>query len=260
MSSGIACGAVVGDAFDVKPADDASSVQGSETGAEGAAHPGNEASDDTDASAEGGVAPSGPITYVQGAFDDKVATPVTTLSASFPTSVKAGDTIIVALQTGASVIGISDGQNEYRRVVVEGPTTAMLIVYYALNVADKRLTVNVEFDSTTGALMAIHDYSGITTPEKTASQNGTGTAVETGAVSLTEGNQLLFAFGRCNVGLRDEASKDFTKRLSVAGNLSEDRVVSGEGTYAATFTAADPAGGAWTAVLASFKGAEKPSP
>ncbi len=261
MANVVGCGAVVGDAFDVKPADDASTPQEGKGDAESPSQPANDASIEAEPSVDAGVQPSGPIKYVQGRVTDSIVTPVTSLSAEFDNAVSAGHTIIVALQAGSRILGMSDGRNTYQSVIVDGPNTAKLSVYSALNIADGPVTINVEFESATGALMAIHDYSGITTRDQTSSQNGTRAQPWRRAWSpWRKGINFSSHLADATSASATRASRDFTKRLAVAGNLSEDRVVSGEGTYAATFTAADPAGGGWTAVLASFKGAEKPSP
>lgn len=264
MVSLVACGAVVGDAFDVKSADDASTPQDGTGDPEGPSRPSNDASNDVNVDPDGAtqVRPSGRITYYQseGAHDFDV--PSTTISHDFPFPVAAAHTVIVALQTSASVASITDDHgNAYSLAAYAAAEGPQVVVYSALNLTDGPLTVTVNFKEAAQWVLAIHDYSGIDGVDQRSGKSGNGTAVDTGNIAIDDGNQLLFAFGRCNTGLQDAPSKDFVKRVFEAGNLSEDRIVSGAGTYTATFTAAgDTGGGGWTAVLASFKGAEKPSP
>ncbi|AKV03699.1 hypothetical protein AKJ09_10362 [Labilithrix luteola] len=250
----VACNLVVGDAFDVKAANEASSMQEGEAGGSlSEASSGDEPSDEPIDAAHD-VQPSGRITFVQAASTNTFNTPAISISTTL-SAVKQGHTLIVALQTSSTKMTVTIGQQKCSPIIVAGPGNTKLALYSALNVVDGDITINVEFDSATGALLMVHEYSGITGPATSNGKWGTGTALDTGDVEVTGGNQLLFAYARCNTGVSTTPSPDFTVRQTEQGNLSEDRVVSSPGMYAATLTAAgDTGGGEWTAVLAAFNG------
>ena len=105
---------------------------------------------------------------------------------------------------------------------------------------------------TSFGIVYLHEYSGLATVnpvDVTASAAGTPAAMSSGAVTTTQANDLLFGAGASDNTVT-AAGTGFTKRLTGFGNLTEDRVVTTTGSYAAT---ASQNGAAWVMQLVAFR-------
>jgi hypothetical protein len=179
---------------------------------------------------------------------------VTTSSNSISTSnfsspVTTGNLIVAWVwynSTGQSVSSVADSVgNTYIKAV--GPTTGTGTMsgwrqelWYAKNsVGGSGISVTAMFTGTFNAEKSItaHEYSGLdpvspldaTAAEATSAANASSGSVSTKfARELIFGASLFQGSGTAGIG--------FTQRSSIAGNASEDKVVSIVGSYSATFS------------------------
>jgi uncharacterized protein YjdB len=106
----------------------------------------------------------------------------------------------------------------------------------------------------TFGLVYAHEYSGIsqTAPvDVTASASGASGSLSSGAVATTNASDLLFA-GGVSANFVTAPGAGYTARSTFQGNMTEDRIVSTTGSYAAT---ASNSAGAWAMQLVAFKAA-----
>lgn len=168
-----------------------------------------------------------------------------------------GNAVVVAAQFDAPVTKVSDGFNTYALAVSANNQSSNIAIYYATNVAAATREVRFDFAAPVGAVLSVHEYSGIAAEQaldQTSGATGTGTALSSGPVTTTFAHEVLFAFGRANSGLEQTAGTGFAWRQAPGGNLSEDRVVKTASTYDATFKAS--ASSEWAAIVATFRGAD----
>jgi Bacterial Ig-like domain (group 2) len=201
------------------------------------------------------VDPPESIRYVQSASGVSYQTS-SQISTSFGSSTAIGDTIIVAPTANGSLItSVVDTQgNTYQQAVALGGTA----IWYAANIHGGEDTITAQFASDTEfSLIYIHEYAGldpISPLDQVSSlnslQNGKGTSVNSGTVAITQAHELLFGYASVDSSV-SVGGAGFTVRQTAGGNMSEDRIVSSLGTYAATFT--QSVGGGWTGMLATFK-------
>ncbi len=195
---------------------------------------------------------------------------LTSLSASFASNNTAGNLIIVVAGWAGTTItaSVSDSNgNTYQTAV--GPTTGVGSrgqMFYAENIAGGANTVTVAFSaSVSGAHLLIHEYSGIATSnslDQVTSATGSSTVCDTGSVTTTQADALLFAScGAETDPTTITAGTGYTLRelVGAAGKTAtEDQIVSATGTYNATFTLG--ASAPWLASLATFKAASVNNP
>lgn len=126
--------------------------------------------------------------------------------------------------------------------------------FYATNIAAGTNTVSTTFSTTIQSfgIVQAHEYAGvdrISPVDGTASQTGTGTTMNSGPVTTTGPNDLLFA-ATASVGHVKSVGAGYTGRLNTSGNRTMDRIAATPGTYNA---AANNSGGAWVIQLTAFK-------
>jgi chitodextrinase len=164
--------------------------------------------------------------------------------------------------TTAQVQSVTDSQgNSYVRAV--GPTSnaesATQSIYYAANIAAASANANaisVAFSpAATNPDIRIAEYSGIAASNPVgavAASSGNGTTSSSGPATTTNTNDLLVA-GNMVLSLTTGAGAGFTNRVitSPDGDILEDRIVTGAGTYTAT---APTSGNAWVMQMVAFRG------
>ena len=192
------------------------------------------------------------IRYIQSA-NNVSSSNASQLSASFTSNTTAGNTIVVAASTiGPAFSSISDTQgNTYVQAVANGPDG----IWYATNVKAGTDTVTAHFASSTGfSIIYIHEYSGLAANplDQTSSQIGTGTAVTSGAKTITQANELIFGYASVDHFVQSGGNGS-SVRQTAGGNMSEDMIVSAAGTYSANFTQNGSFG--WTGLMATFEAA-----
>jgi hypothetical protein len=163
----------------------------------------------------------------------------------------------------STVTAVSDTQgNAYSRAV--GPMVTSGVsqsIYYAKNIVGAGAgvnTVTVKFNTTASYPdIRIAEYSGLdlNNPlDVSGGTVGTATAVDSGAVSTTNANDLLVGADTV-LTLTTAAGTGYSNRIITYpdGDLLEDRVVSATGSYHATATLSG--GGGWVMQLVAFKAA-----
>jgi glucose/arabinose dehydrogenase/PKD repeat protein len=182
----------------------------------------------------------------------------TTNGVAFNSANTAGNLIVVYAiwsNTGSATVSDSRG-NTYAtaaaRTTWSGTSSAQ--VFYARNVAAGANTVTVTHATAVNSYSAvyIHEYSGIdkvNPVDVTRSVSGTGSAMNSGSLTTTNAEDLLFAAAASSASITAGAS-GYTTRSSAFGNRTQDRRVTATGSYNATGT---QNGAAWVMQLVAFK-------
>nr|WP_255679752.1 SpvB/TcaC N-terminal domain-containing protein [Methylocystis sp. WRRC1] len=211
----------------------------------------------TSISSGGGGASTSTPTYIQSVLDRSTG------SATLPSSVTAGNTVIVGVTAWGTVPipsdAISDNKgNTYTKLgeAVNGDDRAA--IFYAKNVTGgSSFTVYCSINNT----FSVHEYSGIATSspvDKVATSTGSSNTPTTGPVTTTVGNELAFGVA-WSMAHNDSwtAGSGYTKRQEQIDNnsyerhASEDRVLTTATTTSATFTTGTS--DEWAMALATFK-------
>lgn len=182
------------------------------------------------------------IGFVQ--VKSKAPVSASTLTATFSSPQAAGNLNIVAIgwsDTTTTVTSVSDSKgNNYQLAATHAsPSLGMSqSIYYASNIVAASagtntvtvaLSANVSYPD-----LRIVEYSGVSTLDKTSSGAGASTTANSGAVSTTAANELLFATNY-TFGYTNGPGSGYTSRaITNNGGIVEDRVVSSTGTYNAT--------------------------
>ena len=179
---------------------------------------------------------------------------------TFSAPTTAGNLLVVYLVwDNTSGVSVSDSLgNTYTSAV--GPTRwnnnrSSAQIFYAINRASGPNTVTASFSRRiqSFAIAYAHEYSGVRstgTIDVAAGSSGNSGSLNSGSITTTNELDLIFAGGVSASNLTS-ASPGYSTRSVTQGNLTEDRVVSTKGTYAAT---ANNAGGAWAMQVVAFKG------
>ncbi|MGZ3444027.1 MAG: hypothetical protein ACXVDD_31120, partial [Polyangia bacterium] len=187
------------------------------------------------------------------------------ISATFSKAQLAGDLNVVVVgmgDTNNSITSVTDTAGT-SYVLAAGPTTntgVLQAIYYAKQIGAAAAggnTVTATYNTTvTYPTIALAEYSGVTTADKSATNTGSTLAASSGPVTTTVAPELVFAAGLPdNNSAPDFASGGggFTVRVitSVAGMILEDRIASPVGSYQATgtLTSASP----WVMQTVTFK-------
>ena len=181
--------------------------------------------------------------------------PQSTVSVAFGGVETAGDTNIIAIgwtDTTASIAGVSDSAgNTYLTAIstLRGAGMSQAI-YYATGVAAGSDTVTVTFDQAASYVdLRVSEYGGVGGFDAGTGGSGPTGDGDSGAVTTTNADDLLFAAGMSG-GAFSTAGSDYTSRVVTAnGDLTEDRTVASTGSYHATATNVGP----WLMQLAAFK-------
>jgi glucose/arabinose dehydrogenase/PKD repeat protein len=126
--------------------------------------------------------------------------------------------------------------------------------FYAKNIAAGADTVRATFATSINSfgIVQVHEYTGIdkANPLDGATiRTGTGTTMNSGPVTTTNANDLLWAAG-ASAGTMNAAPSGWTQRLNTSGNRTMDRIVTSAGTYTVT---PNHSGGSWVMQLVAFK-------
>jgi len=192
--------------------------------------------------------------FVQGnANGDPTSGTVTTCS--FTSNVAAGNLLVVATSFASvsETAAVTDSLgNTYSTAI--GPTTSNSIssreyIFYAVVASSGANTITVtNSNPVIFRRVAIHEYSGVNTLEATAGANNTTGAPDSGPVTTTHANALIFGWGISNNGTTT-AGTGFTLRETALSESTEDKIVSSTGTYDAIYP---NDGSAWICQVAAF--------
>jgi len=205
------------------------------------------------------------INFVQ--TNSSVPSSANSVSAAFASAQTAGNLNIVVIGWGdntATVTAVSDSQGNSYQLAASRASSALGItqsIYYASNIVSAAAganTVTVRLSANTGYPdLRIVEYSGVSALDKVSSAEGTSTTADSGAVSTTTANELLFGTNY-TYGSTNGPGSGYTARvITNNGDIVEDAVVSSTGTYSATasVTAAN-----WIMQLVTFSGGAAPPP
>jgi glucose/arabinose dehydrogenase len=177
---------------------------------------------------------------------------------AFSSATTAGNTIVVdVLWSNTASVTLSDSRgNSYASATTRTAwgSNWSAQVFYAKNIAGGSTTVTATFGTAVNsfAIIYIHEYSGLDKVDPldvTKSATGTASAMSSGAVTTTNGNDLLFAAGASDRTVT-QAGSGYTTRSTAFGNRTQDRTVTTADSYSAT---AIQNGNAWVMQLIAFK-------
>ena len=205
-----------------------------------------------------------PIAFVQ----VNAATPQTNqtvVPVTYTSAQTAGDTNILAIgwnNTTSTITSVVDSAgNTYRLAVPKASANGVSqAIWYASNIktaAAGANAVTVTFSASTPYVdIRALEYSGIdfANPfDVGASASGNSTSANSGTVTTTSANELIFGAGITG-GLFSAAGTGFNNRIITHdGDIAEDRIVTAAGSYSATATLSPSAG--WVMQAATFRGA-----
>ena len=188
----------------------------------------------------------------------------TQVSTVYQTEQLAGDTNIIVIgwnNATSNITSVVDSAGNIYQIaapVVRGSGISQAI-YYANNIkasAAGANTVTVTFNASTAFVdLRITEYSGldkVNPLDVNQSASGTAATANSGAVTTTAANELLFAAGT-TTGSFSGAGTGFINRIITSPDADnvEDRLVTALGTYSATAPLAGSA--AWVMQMVTFK-------
>ncbi len=185
----------------------------------------------------------------------------------------AGNLNIVAVgwnDTTSTVNTVTDTRGNTYTLAI-GPTSGTGVrqsIYYARNIAGGSNTVTVSFNqAATFADVRVFEYSGLDTAnplDVTAGAAGTSASANSGSVTTTAANELIFGAGTTGGSFNNTGSPGFVVRVLTNPNadIGEDKTVSSTGSYNAVATLFNSA--AWVMQMAAFRasgqGSGNPAP
>jgi hypothetical protein len=141
---------------------------------------------------------------------------------------------------GASNFGCTDSRgNTYAKIIEYNQATlGSLVVWLCVSCAAGANTVTVTNTTSVSRRLAIAEYTGPGTFDKSAVAEGTSTTPNSGnTATTTQATELLFGAGAANNVPVFTAGSGYVLRQSVSNKMAiEDQIVTSTGTYAATFT------------------------
>jgi glucose/arabinose dehydrogenase len=188
----------------------------------------------------------------------KQVTSGTTNALAFTNANTAGNLIVVyVIWSNTDPVSLSDSRaNSYTSAVgrTTWGTNWSSQVFYARNIAAGSNTVRATFATAISsfAVIYIHEYSGVdkaSPVDVTRSAIGTGSAMNSGAVTTTDAADLLFV-GAASANTVTAGDSAYTTRSTRFGNRTQDRNVIATGSFSATAT---QNGTAWVMQLVAFK-------
>ena len=190
---------------------------------------------------------------------DRQITSGTTNSLAFNSRNTAGNLIAVyVIWDNKSSVSLSDSAgNTYLSAI--GPSlwnngAYSTQVFYAKNIVGGTNTVTARFATSIRnfGIIYIHEYSQldpVAPVDVTAAAVGSSGSLNSGMVTTAYPNDLLFGAG-VSMNIVNGAGAGYTARDMALGNITEDRVVTAQGTYNAT---ASNNGGGWGMQLVAFR-------
>jgi len=195
------------------------------------------------------------ISFAQvAAATPQTATQVVTATYPFPQS--AGNLNIVVVgwhDATATVQSVRDSAGNVYTLAI-GPTSGNKVrqsIYYAANIVGGNNTVTVTFNqNSTSPDIRILEYTGVSALDVKAGASGTGAKANSGSVTTTSSNELIFGAGTTTGGFTG-AGSGFTSRIITTpdADIAEDKVVTNSGSYNATATGS----AAWVMQMVAFK-------
>jgi Fibronectin type III domain len=210
------------------------------------------------------------VAFVQG--NSAVATSGSPVSATYPSAQAAGDLNVIFVgwdQATSHVQSVTDTNgNTYvaaigPTVVAIGPTAnpsgATQVTYYAKNIAASAAGTNIVTVTFTAAVsypdVRILEFSGVSTSnplDVVSGAIGTGTTLNSGALTTTASNDLLVASGYGQNTENSGAGSGYTQILRSSWNPVEDAILTAAGSYSATSTMPS---GYWVMQQVAFRAA-----
>ncbi len=168
----------------------------------------------------------------------------TKVSVAFGSPTQAKNTIVVyAIWNNTGTVTITDSRGD-SFVSVGSPVAwgngSSAQVFYASNIAGGADTVTATFRTsvTSYGVLYVHEYAGISTVnpvDVAASASGSSGSLNSGAVTTTSPNDLIFGAGVSDNTVTG-AGSGFISRDLAYGNITEDKAGVSIGSYAATGT------------------------
>jgi hypothetical protein len=204
------------------------------------------------------VPPSKPA-FIQQAYSVP-QTPQLVVSVSYPQSQTAGNANLTAIgwnDAVATITNVSDSLSNAYQIAVpifrgNGMSQA---IYYCPNIKSGTNTVTAKFDQPAVFVdLRITEYSGLSQTnafEVGTSGTGNGTNANSGPITISSTNELLFAAGMTATSF-GAPGPGFTQRVitSPDGDIIEDQIANTVGSFSAT---ASLNSGAWLMQVATFK-------
>jgi hypothetical protein len=212
-----------------------------------------------------GVQPASAATPAHRQSTAKQITSGQTNSVAFGSANAAGSLIVAyVIWSNTGTVTVTDSRNSFTPVA---PVTRFSSnqwssqVFYAKNIGAGANTVTATFGTpiSSWAMIYIHEYSGV---DKVApldgfsTATGTGAAMNSGPMTVTGTNDLIFGAGASN-NMVTAAGAGFTTRSTLSGDRTMDSVVSGAGTYS---TSATQNGSVWVLHAVAFKAGNAGTP
>ncbi|MBI3475600.1 MAG: hypothetical protein HY010_07690 [Acidobacteria bacterium] len=165
-------------------------------------------------------------------------------SVTFNTPTVAGNTIVVyVIWNNAGNVTVTDSRGN-TFVSVSAPVIwssgNSAQIFYASGIAGGADTVTAAFRTpvTNFGVVYVHEYAGISVSspvDLTASATGSSGSLNSGAITTTGANELIFGAGVSDNSVTAVGS-GFSSRDLAYGNVTEDQVAASIGSYAATAT------------------------
>jgi hypothetical protein len=205
-------------------------------------------------------ASGGGISFVQGSSGPStLQASNSSVAVAYPSAEVAGHLNVVVVgwgDTTSSISSVTDNRgNTY--TLAAGPTTNTGLqqsIYYAKNIAGGSTTVTVKFNKAASYPdVRILEYSGANTSsplDGKAAAAGSGTTANSGAVTTTSANELIFGAGTTGTQFSAAGSGFVNRMINVYGNIAEDKTVTSTGSYNATATTGSSV---WVMQVVTFK-------
>ena len=187
---------------------------------------------------------------------------VSSLATSFASANTAGNLIVVFVRMSSlsQTVAINDSiGNRYSQAASQSQSGDghQSYIFYALNGKTGNNTVTATFSGSNGhPWIAMYEFSGVSTLDKTANAQGSGTGVVTASVATTAANELIFS----GVGFPNSWSGTVSagagmtidqQNTATSRATTEFAIVNSAGSYTGGFSLSS--GTAWSSVLATFK-------
>ncbi len=195
-----------------------------------------------------------PIAFVQG-FANKFGT-ATVGQLAFAQPLAAHHAAIIGVDSNSpGTATVTDSQGNTFTPVL-GPITnggLRMTIFAAFDVAGGADTLTVTLSAAPSSFFEVylHEYAGIVAYDTGAVAVGSSTATDamaSGPADTHAAKELVFGYGVTGSAV---AGTGFTERSSFDSNITEDQIVTMQGTYDATATMT--AGSGWTMLMATFR-------
>jgi hypothetical protein len=209
---------------------------------------------------------SGNISFVQSSnftSQSTVSSPASKYTATFTSPVTNGDLIAVAFwwnfAPGSSIVSVTDSAgNAYYPVIQTTSADSndwAAWIYEASNVSggsNLSVTVTVSYANADQFSMAALEYSNVHNIDVTSTSGGTsGMTVTSGNAATNHANELILGVGVADVNLAVGAG--FNSRFTSPYFCVEDKIVTAQGTYNATFATLNTISNeGWDAAMGTF--------